>query len=172
MGFGDKGDCLIHTTMYSTDYYWEATVEPREPYSVLCGDLNGKEIQGRRDICIHVSDSPCRTAGVNSTVKQRHYPQKYFFSVWLLCSFLLKMTAFSLHVGGQARLFLNLQTVPLVLQDNTWTVGWGESQIWVVGDHRNQLPFTSWFCSNFPHQGLLKMKAAHTLLHALSSYQR
>ena len=39
---------------------------------MLCGDLNAKEIQGRRDICIHVSDSPCCTAEVNNTVKQLH----------------------------------------------------------------------------------------------------
>ena len=26
----------------------------REPYSVLCGDLNGKEIQKRGNICIHI----------------------------------------------------------------------------------------------------------------------
>ena len=29
----------------------------RELYSVLCGDLNGKEIQKRGDICIHIADS-------------------------------------------------------------------------------------------------------------------
>ena len=30
--------------------------------SVLCGDLNGKEIQKRGDICIHITDSLCCTA--------------------------------------------------------------------------------------------------------------
>ena len=28
-------------------------------YSVLCGDLNGKEVQGRGDIHIHMADSCC-----------------------------------------------------------------------------------------------------------------
>ena len=31
--------------MYKIDDKWEPTVEHRELYSVLCGDLNGKEIQ-------------------------------------------------------------------------------------------------------------------------------
>ena len=28
---------------------------------MLCGDLNGKEIQGRRDICVYVTDLLCCT---------------------------------------------------------------------------------------------------------------
>ena len=38
-----------------------------ELYSVLCGDLNGKEIQGRGNICTHVADSLCCTAETNTT---------------------------------------------------------------------------------------------------------
>ena len=34
--------------------------------SVLCGDLNGKEIQKRRDVCIHTADS-LRCAGEPNT---------------------------------------------------------------------------------------------------------
>ena len=31
----------------------------REFYSMLCSDLNGKEIQKRGDVCIRIADSPC-----------------------------------------------------------------------------------------------------------------
>ena len=34
----------------------------RELYSVLCGDLNGKEIQKRGDVCICLADSLCCAA--------------------------------------------------------------------------------------------------------------
>ena len=34
----------------------------RELYSVLCGDLDGKEIQKRGDTCIHIADLLCCTA--------------------------------------------------------------------------------------------------------------
>ena len=34
--------------------------------SVLCGDLNGKEIQKRGDICIRIADSLCCTAETNT----------------------------------------------------------------------------------------------------------
>ena len=37
-----------------------------ELYSALCGDTNGKEIQEREDICIHVADSLCHTAETNT----------------------------------------------------------------------------------------------------------
>ena len=36
--------------------------------TLLCGDLNGKEIQGRGDICIHVADALCCTAETNTTL--------------------------------------------------------------------------------------------------------
>ena len=44
----------------------EPTVQHRELYSVLCGDLNGKEIQKGGDICIRIADSLCRTAETNT----------------------------------------------------------------------------------------------------------
>ena len=34
----------------------------------LCGDLNGKEIQKREDICIRIADSLCCTAETNTTL--------------------------------------------------------------------------------------------------------
>ena len=40
----------------------------RELYSVICGDLNGKEIQGRGDVCIHADDSLCCIAETNTTL--------------------------------------------------------------------------------------------------------
>ena len=40
----------------------------RELCSVLCGDLNGKEIQKRGDVCIQIADSLCCTAENNITL--------------------------------------------------------------------------------------------------------
>ena len=42
-------------------------IAPRIPLNVL-GDLNGKESQKRRDICICVADSLCCTAETNTTL--------------------------------------------------------------------------------------------------------
>ena len=39
-------------------------------YSVLFGDLNGKEIQKRGDMCICTVDSLCCTVETDNTVKQ------------------------------------------------------------------------------------------------------
>ena len=36
--------------------------------SVLCGDLNGKEIQKRGDMCIHIADSFHCTVETNTTL--------------------------------------------------------------------------------------------------------
>ena len=35
---------------------------------VLCGDLNGKKIQGRRDICVNIADSFCCAAETNTAL--------------------------------------------------------------------------------------------------------
>ena len=35
-------------------------------YSVTCGDLSGKEIQKRGDVCIHVADSLCSAIDTNT----------------------------------------------------------------------------------------------------------
>jgi len=43
-------------------------VQHRELYSVLCGDLNGKEIQRRGDICVHVADSLHCSVEINATL--------------------------------------------------------------------------------------------------------
>ena len=40
----------------------------RELYSMLSGDLNGKEIQKRGDICIRIADSLCCTVETNTTL--------------------------------------------------------------------------------------------------------
>ena len=45
-----------------------STAQHRELYSVLCGDLNGKEIQKRGDICIRITDSLCCVAETNTTL--------------------------------------------------------------------------------------------------------
>ena len=41
------------------------------------GDLSGKEIQKRGDICIHIADSLCCTVETNDIVKQL-YSNKIF----------------------------------------------------------------------------------------------
>ena len=53
-------------TMYKIDDRWEPTVQLEEPYSVLCGDLTGKEIQKRGDICICIADSLFCTIETNT----------------------------------------------------------------------------------------------------------
>ena len=48
---------------------------------MLC-DLNGEEIQGRRDICIHVFNSPCCVTETNKTMEGNYTPmgKKSLFS--------------------------------------------------------------------------------------------
>ena len=60
----------IHTidTMSKIDNSWEPTLWYKELYSVLCGDLNGKEIQRRGDICVGVADSIRCTGETNTTM--------------------------------------------------------------------------------------------------------
>ena len=36
---------------------------------MICGDLNGKEIEKKMDICIHITNSFCSTAEANNIVK-------------------------------------------------------------------------------------------------------
>ena len=55
-GSDELGDWNWHIyttdTVYKIDNEWESTVLHRDPYSVLCGDIDGKEIQNRGNICI------------------------------------------------------------------------------------------------------------------------
>ena len=43
---------------------------------MLCGDLNGKEIQKRGDIGICIADSLCCTVETNRTLKSNYIPIK------------------------------------------------------------------------------------------------
>ena len=43
---------------------------------MFCGDLNGKEIQKRGDMCIHIADSLRRTAETNTTLQSNYTPIK------------------------------------------------------------------------------------------------
>ena len=43
---------------------------------MLCGDLNGKEIHKRGDICIRIADSLCCTAETHTTLKSNYTPIK------------------------------------------------------------------------------------------------
>ena len=45
-------------------------------YSKLCGDLNGKEIQKRGDICIHTADSLGCAVETNTALSSNHIPIK------------------------------------------------------------------------------------------------
>ena len=44
--------------------------------SVLCGDLNGKEIQKRGDLCISTTDSFYSTVETNTTFVKQVYSNK------------------------------------------------------------------------------------------------
>ena len=69
-GWGELSDWGWHlyTTVYKTDKQWELTVQLRELYSMLCGDLNGKELKIRGETCIHITDSLCCSVGTNTTL--------------------------------------------------------------------------------------------------------
>ena len=43
-------------------------LQHRELYSVLCGDLNGKKIPQRGDICTHITDSLCCRVETNTAL--------------------------------------------------------------------------------------------------------
>ena len=45
---------------------------------MLCGDLDGKKIQERGDICIHMANSLCCMVENNNIVKQLHSNKKFF----------------------------------------------------------------------------------------------
>ena len=61
-------DWHIYTidTRYKIDNYWEPTIQHKEPYPMLC-EINGKEVEKRRDMCIYVTDSLCCAAETNTT---------------------------------------------------------------------------------------------------------
>ena len=50
----------------------------RELYSVLCGDLSGKEIWKRGDLCIHIADSLCCTVETNTTLLSTYTLTSFF----------------------------------------------------------------------------------------------
>ena len=43
---------------------------------MLCGNLNGKEVQKRGDICICIADSLCCTVETNTTLQSNYTPIK------------------------------------------------------------------------------------------------
>ena len=64
-----KSDTTERRTLTNeTDNRREPTVSLREFYSVLCGDLNGKEIQKRGDMCMRIADPLCCTVEANTTL--------------------------------------------------------------------------------------------------------
>ena len=76
LGLGDR-DWHIYRTRSETENEWEPTVKYREPYSMLCGDINGKEIEKRGVhvyICVCTADSLCYMSETNTT-RQTTIPQ-------------------------------------------------------------------------------------------------
>ena len=68
---GEKGLEWIEIGIYTlliVYIKWEPAVQHRGLYLMLCGDLNGKEIQKREDICKNIADSPCCAAGAHTTL--------------------------------------------------------------------------------------------------------
>ena len=43
---------------------------------MLCGDLNGKEIQKRGDMFLNMADSLCNTVETNTTLSSNYIPIK------------------------------------------------------------------------------------------------
>ena len=56
-------------TMYEIDDWYKPVIWLRELYSVLSGDLNGKEIQKRGGICTPIADSLCCIVETNTSFK-------------------------------------------------------------------------------------------------------
>ena len=61
-------DIQIIETMHKIDNQREPDIQHRELYSALCGDLNGKKIQNRGDIWLHIADSLCYAEDTNTTL--------------------------------------------------------------------------------------------------------
>ena len=64
-------DWHIYTidTRYKIDNYWEPTIQHKEPYPMLCGDLHRKEIQGKGGIyMLCMVDSLCYMADSNTAL--------------------------------------------------------------------------------------------------------
>ena len=51
-----------------------STVERRDLYSALCGDLDGKEIQKSGNIRRHTTDSLCCTAETDTALQSKYTP--------------------------------------------------------------------------------------------------
>ena len=50
---------MVHEISFKRFMTNESLLYSTENYSVICGDLNGKEIQKRGAICICIADSLC-----------------------------------------------------------------------------------------------------------------
>ena len=64
-------DWHIYTTVYKTESRIRITYcMDRELYSMLCSDLNGKEIKKKKrvDICTHTAASLCSTAETSTAL--------------------------------------------------------------------------------------------------------
>ena len=54
----------------------------REPDSVLCGDLNGKEIRKREDVCVCIAGPFCCIAETNTTLESNYMSTKIKIISW------------------------------------------------------------------------------------------
>ena len=64
--------CIKHTDN-------ENLLDTTGNYSMLCGDLNGKQIQKRGDICMCTAESCCWTAEMNERCKATLFQKGFFF---------------------------------------------------------------------------------------------
>ena len=82
-GYSPQGRKESDTTEQLTHSHsrWEPPVWHRELSSVLCGELNGKEIQETGDVCICIEDSLSCIVETNTTLSSSYI---IFFNV-LLC---------------------------------------------------------------------------------------
>ena len=68
----ESGDWDWHAStidaMYKRDNWWECTLQHKEVYSMLCGDLGQKEAPKGAGICICVTGSFCCAVETNPTL--------------------------------------------------------------------------------------------------------
>ena len=48
---------------------------------MLCGDINGEEIQKRGNICMSITDALCYTVDTNTTLQSNYMPIKVILKI-------------------------------------------------------------------------------------------
>ena len=89
MGVWDRH---VHTAIFKKDNQQGPTVQHREPCSVLCGSLDGREVWGRMDTCIYVAESLCCAPETTQHCYSAILPYKIFKKNFFKSCFLDKET--------------------------------------------------------------------------------